>query len=109
MIHEIDEHLDNVPLIAAKKKINFNDLLKGILPILEFVVPVLFFKPKWQTYLRAFIAAAHVVTPETFETEADFDGDGIPDSEDLDDDNDGIEDGLDSDPHTPPPPPPHNP
>lgn len=108
MIKEIDKHLQAVPLITAEKKITFNKLLKGILPILEFLLPFLVFKKSWYTYLKAFIAAAHVVTPETFESEADFDGDGIPDSEDYDDDNDGIIDDLDSDPHTPPPPP-HNP
>lgn len=87
---QIDEHLVAAPqLITAQKKINFADLLKTILPILEFVVPLLFFKPKWQTYLRVFIAAAHVVTPENFQEEADFDGDGIPDSQDDDWDNDG--------------------
>lgn len=101
MIKKIDESL--APLKVEGKKISFADLLKTIVPILEFVVPLLFFKPKWQTYLRAFIAASKVVTSQTFESEADFDGDGIPDSQDDDDDNDGIEDGLDSDPHTPPP------
>ena len=101
MFTEIDEHLQDKPLITAKKKINFNDLLRTILPILEFAVPLLFFKPKWQQYLRAFIAAARVVTPETFTSEADFDGDGIPDSEDEDDDNDGVNDLDDSDPKDP--------
>ena len=56
MLHEIDAHLEAHPIHQESK---FDHLLKGILPILNFIVPMLFFKPAGQTYLKAFIAAAN--------------------------------------------------
>jgi hypothetical protein len=60
MIHEIDQHLEAHPIHQESK---FEHLLKGILPVLNFIVPMLFFKPEWQKYLKAFIAAANELTP----------------------------------------------
>ena len=60
MLHEIDQHLEAHPIHEESK---FEHLLKGVLPILKFVSPMLFFKPSWQKYLNAFIAAADVVVP----------------------------------------------
>ncbi len=95
MLHEVDQKVQVARQQVAAKKIKFNELLKVILPILEFLVPVLFFKPKWQQYLKAFISAAHVITPQSFEDEIDTDGDGIPDWQDEDADGDGITDPTD--------------
>ena len=99
MLQQVEQKVAVARQEVAAKKIKFNELLKVILPILEFLVPVLFFKPKWQQYLKAFIAAAHVVTPQSFEDEIDTDGDGIPDWQDPDADGDGIPNETDPDEH----------
>lgn len=60
LIQKVDDHIEAHPIHTESK---FEHLLKGVLPILQFVVPLLFFKPEWQKYLRAFIAAANEIAP----------------------------------------------
>lgn len=98
MINKIDEHLASMPLATIKAKRNkFNQLLVSIIPILEFAVPLLFFKPKWQAYLRNFITfakieAAQIISLDSEELSGnDTDGDGIDDWQDDDADGDGID------------------
>ena len=76
MLHEIDAHLEAHPIHQESK---FEHLLKAVLPIFNFVVPMLFFKPGWQSYLRAFIAAATEVATQPVQS-------------------------LETDPNSPPPP-----
>lgn len=60
LIQKVDSHIEAHPIHTESK---FEHLLKGVLPILQMAVPFFFFKPSWQSYLRAFIAAANEITP----------------------------------------------